>query len=175
MSWTTLDPIVPAQKAQVSAALMSFRGGEVRLAILCRSIIWHDLKNPKTVGVALGSGINEGKIRITPGGKFKPTEFAKGGARITIKRPGLLPNDTRNAKACEYEIEKGSDGLAIVITLPDWPAPPPMSVAAPVKAEPPARPSFGAKPAFTVSDASRSLMGDPPPGRSALDQKKAGR
>lgn len=131
-------------------------------------------------------GQNADRIRVIPdaiAGKFEFSEF-KGVCRISLGTVNVWPSEDREAVECAWKRDLA--GGFVILTLPkDFARPTPPTTKA-AKAEPTPMPATAApapKPAVPkTSPAARVTdhrtygvfgMGEPAPGRSALDQRLA--
>ena len=133
-------------------------------------------KNGPRFKVQIG-GDNLNKVRIQPdaaGGRFEHT-LSRGTARIALGHVNVWPNAAKEPEAAKHRFDVAG---ALVLELSDSFAraePEPLKPAQPARS--PAKPA-----AFPITTRAHGLeqstrgvpMGEPGPGRSALDQRKAG-
>lgn len=144
-------------------------------------------KNGPRFKVQIG-GDNCEKVRIVPdnhGGKFEAVEF-KGVQRLILGKVTVWPNEARDPTEAKWSVTKGG----LVLVLPTDFAKPRVAHK-PVESAPAPKPTAPApSQPFPITTQARGLdalskavaqkdrravpFGEPAPGRSALDQRKAG-
>lgn len=116
---------------------------------------------------AIGTEAHYGKLRLSTGGipAFTLKRAAKSSeiVRVRVPVPEGADGDVRPRQPTALLIETGASGPAVVIDLPKW---------APPKAIARGLPAHAAAPVRSVT---AGIMGDPPKGRSAADQRNGGR
>lgn len=135
---------------------------------------WIDAHGPRFRVQVGGSACN--LVRLIPDnerGQFEAGEL-KGVKRLIIGHINLWPNEARDATDAKWR----ADGGGMVLTLPADFAKAGRSVAPPAPPPPPPPKPAGPPPAFPITTAAPGLRrvvpapGEPPPGRSALSQRK---
>jgi len=118
-------------------------------------------------------GQNADKVRLlsdSMGGRYEPIKTKGGTLRINLGHVTAWPNEVRKPVSCAWQVSQAN---IMVLTLPAGWTRPTAVAAVPAPAAP--APALLTRPAATLPEPARKPvnMGEPPPGRSALDQRKA--
>ena len=169
--WDDIVPTITGKSLPVvQVRLTRMRGSRALCFITCRGEVaeWLQAQGPR-FRAQIG-GQEADRIRILPdasAGRFEAAECRGGTLRLNLGHMNVWPDEIRAPIECAYEVRSTRD---LIVTLPKgWARPRPAAPAA--LPAPVAR----AVPAAARPIAPPVNLGEPPPGRSALDQRRAGK
>lgn len=118
-----LKKIGRAVPDKISAAVIANRSGTLRLVLAISKGLWHRVGQPRHCDVQLGTGDDDGKIRLvfTATGAYRVFNASSGGGKIILPmHAGIPPGFEFNAIACEAVTTPTN----IIVTLPleEWKA-----------------------------------------------------
>jgi len=150
--WEELEPARPSASTAtepVVIATIRLRGGAARVSFSLAEGIAAQIGWPR-YAVAYNPDRRQFRIRATETGRFEGFRPIKG-TRVVIRCP--LPATLVPVEKLKIAAAHEMRGRELFVTVPSafWPKPKPAAAAA--------------------ADMSRTLMGDPPAGRSALDRR----
>lgn len=171
-------------ECQVRLTKPSNKPARAHIVLRAAAAEWLHGSKSKSLRVSLGGDqLNKLRLTIDPAGKYRAGLF-KGVYKIVLGHVDLWPDEHRDPTQATYRLNNGE----LFIALPEdfakatprqKPAPAPVakaSAAAASPAIPISTRAEGLAAAARVIDRRRQgvvSMGDPPPGRSALDQRRS--
>lgn len=166
--WDEIEPAIKSGASlpviQLRLSIMRGRKALAFMAFRGEAMAWIKANEPR-FRAQIG-GPQADKIRIVPdalSGRFEFVECKGGTLRMNLGHVTAWPNETRTPVGCQYRIDSVPHQI-IVVTPTGFAAP------TPTVTQPLAKAQLGRiidrRPTEPVS------LGDPPPGRSALDQKR---